>query len=89
VTSVTGSRDLSELIVCTGTIMDGRIQMRNTKLFAVAAALILAAVGGWAASTTDRSVAAPTRVSMEPLQIMMTTTDLPEQHFKDFSVIFD
>jgi hypothetical protein len=69
--------------------MDGRIQMRNTKLFAVAAALILAAVGGWAASTTDRSVAAPTRVSMEPLQIMMTTTDLPEQHFKDFSVIFD
>lgn len=63
--------------------------MRNTKSFAAAAALILAAVGGWAASTTDRSIAAAARVGMDPLQIMMTTTNLPAQHFKDFSVIFD
>jgi hypothetical protein len=51
--------------------------MRKINLFAVAAALILAGVGGWVASTPQASVAAPVGVQVDPLQMMINAKDLP------------
>jgi hypothetical protein len=63
--------------------------MRKINLFAIAASLILAGVGGWVASTPQASVAAPIGVQVDPLQIMMNTKDLPTVRYQDFSVVFD
>jgi hypothetical protein len=69
--------------------MDRRIQMRKINLFALAAALILAGVGGWVASTPQTSVAAPIGVRVDPLQVMMSTNDLSTVRYHDFSLVFD
>ena len=63
--------------------------MRKTKSIVVATALLIAAVAGWAASTTDANVAAGTDVRIAPLQIMMNTTRPPAEHYDDFSFVFN
>jgi hypothetical protein len=63
--------------------------MRKTHLFAIAAAFIVAGVAGWAAPTTNARVAPSTGPGIEPLQLMMNATQLPAQHFDDYSVIFN
>jgi hypothetical protein len=62
--------------------------MRKTGLFAVAAALILAGIGGWAASNTQARVATATSVGINPLQIMTNAGHLPTEHYQDFSMVF-
>ena len=64
--------------------------MRTTNLFAVAA-LIVAGVGTWAASTTvnTESVAATAANGIEPLQVMMRANELPAVHYADFTFVFD
>ncbi len=63
--------------------------MRKTRLFAIAAALILAGVGGWAATTNTQARVTPTGVGIDPLQIMMSGKQLPAPHYEDFSVVFN
>jgi hypothetical protein len=64
--------------------------MRKTSLFAfAAAALILAGVGGWVASTPQESVAAPIDVRVDTLQMMMNGKDLRTEQFQDFTFLFD
>jgi hypothetical protein len=73
--------------------------MRKISLFAVAGALIVAGVGGWAASTTNARVATSTGVGIEPFQIigvgiepfqiMKNAKLLPAQHYDDFSLVFN
>jgi len=63
--------------------------MRKINLFAVAAALILAGVGGWVASTSQASVAAPIGVQVDPLHMMINAKDLSTERYHDFSLVFD
>jgi hypothetical protein len=63
--------------------------MRKVNLFAVAAALILAGVGGWIAATPHASVAAPTGSQVDPLHMMTNAKDLPAVRYHDFSLVFD
>jgi hypothetical protein len=61
---------------------DRRIQMRKFNFLTVAAALILAGVGTWAASTTHASVTAP--LEIDPFQMMMSAPkNLPTQQEVD------
>ena len=61
---------------------DRRIQMRKFNFLTVAAALILAGVGTWAASTTHASVA--TSLQIDPFQMMMSAPkNLPTQQEVD------
>ena len=62
--------------------------MSKINLFAVAAALILAGMGGWVASTPNVSVAAPIGVPVDPLQTMISAKDLPTEQYHDFSLVF-
>jgi Flp pilus assembly protein CpaB len=63
--------------------------MRKTNLFAfAAAALILAGVAGWVASTPQASVAAPIEVRIDTSQVMMNAKDLPTERFQDFTFVF-
>jgi hypothetical protein len=58
------------------------IQMRKINFLTVAAALILAGVGTWAASTTHASVVAPRQI--DPFQMMMSAPkNLPTQQEVD------
>lgn len=63
--------------------------MRKINLLAVAAALILAGVGGWIASTPDATLAAPIGGQVDPLQMMTTAKDMPAVRYHDFSLVFD
>jgi len=64
--------------------------MRKTTFFATAAAaLILAGVGGWVASTPQARVIAPAGFRVDPLQMMISAKDLPTQHFHDLTFVFD
>jgi hypothetical protein len=60
--------------------------MRKISIFA--AALVLIAVRSWAVATTPH-VAASTPVGMAPLQIMTNATNLPTEHFVDYTLIFN
>jgi hypothetical protein len=71
------------------TRMERRIQMSKINLFAVAAALIVASVGGWVASTPTASVAAPIGVRVDPLPMMINAKDLSTERYHDFSLVFD
>jgi hypothetical protein len=62
--------------------------MRKISLFAVFAALILAGLGTWAASTTHGRVEAAAVVGVDSLQIMRNATDLPTAHDVDYSFVF-
>ena len=62
--------------------------MRQTHLFAAAAAaLILACVAGWATSDTQALAAAPS-VQIDPLEMMGSAKQLPTEHFVDYSFVF-
>jgi hypothetical protein len=64
--------------------------MTQTKLFAAsAAALILACVAGWAISDTQARVAAPATVQIDPFTMMTGATQLPTEHFADYSFVFN
>ncbi len=64
--------------------------MRKIRLFAVAAALIVAGVGAWVATTTSARVIAPIGVTgaIDPLQMMMNARELPTEEFIDYSFVF-
>jgi len=60
--------------------------MRKISLV-VAAALILAGVGAWVATTTQARVKAPIGAKpIDPFQIMMNSRDLPTEEFCQFQV---
>jgi hypothetical protein len=62
--------------------------MRQSHLFAAAAAaLILACVAGWATSDTQARVATPS-VQIEPFRVMLSAKQLPTEHFVDYSFVF-
>jgi hypothetical protein len=64
--------------------------MRKTSLFAVAATLIVAGVGVWAASTTTKArVAPPTGDGLNPIQLMMNAKELPAAEFVDYTFVFN
>jgi hypothetical protein len=63
--------------------------MRKASLFAVAATLIVAGVGVWAASTTTTARVAPsTGDRIEPFQLMMNAKQLPAVEFVDYTFVF-
>jgi hypothetical protein len=64
------------------------VSNRIRKISLVVAALILAGVGAWAASTTQARVATPTLESVDPLQIMMNARNLPVDEHVDYSLEF-
>ena len=59
------------------------------KISFVVAALILAGVGAWAASTTQARVATPTLESVDPLQMMTNAKNLPHEDFVDYTFVFN
>jgi hypothetical protein len=62
----------------------------GTRLFAaIAAALILAGVAGWAVSDTQARVAAPATVQIDLFKVMTSATQLPTEHFADYSFVFN
>lgn len=63
--------------------------MRKINLLAVAAALIVAGVGGWIASTPHAGVTAPKGSPVDPLHIMTNAKELSSVRYQDFSVVFD
>ena len=64
--------------------------MSETRLIAVnAAALILACLAGWAGSDTQARVAAPMTVQIDPFKVMTSATQLPTEHFADYSFVFN
>jgi hypothetical protein len=63
--------------------------MYKIRLFAVAAALAVAGVGFWVATTTQARVIAPIGArGIDPLQIMMNAKRLPTEEFADYSFVF-
>ena len=66
--------------------------MRETNLFAAAAAaLILACIWGWASSTLNRgatAAATPLSVHIDPFEAMMQSKALPTSHYEDYSLVF-
>jgi hypothetical protein len=63
--------------------------MRKIGLLAAAAALILAGVGGWAASTTNARVPHSIGNGVEPFQLMMNAKKLPTVELVDYTFVFD
>ena len=62
---------------------------KTTDLFAAgAAALILACVAAWAISDTQARVAAPAMAQIDPFKVMTNSTELPAEHFADYSFVF-
>jgi hypothetical protein len=65
-------------------------QMGQKHLFSVSvAALILACVAGWAISDTQARVPAPATVQIDPFTMMTGATQLPTEHFADYSFVFN
>ena len=64
--------------------------MHKIRLFAIAAALILAGTAGWVATTTHARVEAPVSVEgISPSQITMKAENLPVEEFVDYSFVFN
>ena len=63
--------------------------MRKPGLFAVAAALILTGVGTWVASATRARVEPAIGASVDPMQIIKASQQLPAEHLVDFSLVFE
>ena len=60
----------------------------GTGLFAaIAAALILACLAGWAGS--DTQARAPGTVQIDPFKAMTSAAQLPSEHFADYSFVFN
>jgi hypothetical protein len=63
--------------------------MRKISLYAVATLLILTAVGGWIASSTQARVEAAAQAqTIEPSQITINARDLPTEEFTDYTFVF-
>jgi hypothetical protein len=65
--------------------------MRNIHLFATAgvAALILAGIGGWTATTTQALVSAPQVEQIDIFQMTTNSKNLPIEKYDDMSVVFN
>jgi hypothetical protein len=63
--------------------------MRKIALLAAASALSLVAMGGWIIASMQTQPDAPTKVGIDPFQIMAHAHDLPVEHVVDFSVVFE
>jgi hypothetical protein len=63
-------------------------EMRKIALFAVPAAVILAGIGAWAASTTQARLETAPEVRIDPFQIMMNSKDLPVEELFDYSFVY-
>jgi hypothetical protein len=63
--------------------------MQKIGLVAIAAALSLAAIGGWVASGRQARLDAPKDVRIDPSQIMTHAEALPVQQVVYFSVVFE
>jgi hypothetical protein len=64
--------------------------MRKISLFAVAAALILAGLGGWVASTTHARVETVAPVEgIDPTRITMNAQGLSTEEFADYTFVFN
>jgi hypothetical protein len=50
--------------------------------------LILAGIGGWAASNTQARVATATSIGINPFEMMRNAKHLPTEHYQDFSMLF-
>jgi hypothetical protein len=62
--------------------------MHKIKLFAFAAAVVLAGAAGWIATTTHAQ--APVRTEgIDASQIMMNAQNLPVEEFVDYSFVFN
>jgi hypothetical protein len=56
---------------------------------AVAALVLIVASFGWMASTTARIAPPPiSNVGITPLQMMAGSSNLPTEHFVDYSLVF-
>jgi hypothetical protein len=62
--------------------------MRKVALFAVPAAVILAVIGAWAASTTQARLETAPEVRIDPFQIMMNSKDLPVEELFDYPLMY-
>jgi hypothetical protein len=59
------------------------------KMFVIAAAaLMLAALGGWAASSTHARVTPARGIQIDPAQLMINSKSLPIGHYDDYSLVF-
>jgi|307.fasta_scaffold43429_2 hypothetical protein len=68
---------------------EGRLQMRKISLFALAATVIVAGIGVWAASTTTTARVAPsTGDGIKPFQLMLNAKALPTVEFTDYTFVF-
>jgi hypothetical protein len=64
--------------------------MRKTTLIAAAAAAVsLICVGGWIASTPNATAAATPTEQIDIMQLTVNAQDLPAQHFRDMTFVFD
>ena len=65
--------------------------MRKPPFFAIAiaAALVVAGVAGWAATNTQARVVNAPGEGIDPLQLMMSAKQLPSHHYEDYSLIFN
>lgn len=63
--------------------------MRKTTSFAVAGALALAGVAGWAATTTQARIDTPRGSGIDTLQVTLTLNQLPTVQYVDYSFVFE
>jgi len=62
--------------------------MRKVRPFAVAAASILAGIGGCIGAASYARVHAPVGAAVDPSQIMLSAKDLPATEFVDHTFVF-
>jgi hypothetical protein len=62
--------------------------MHKIKLFAIAAALVLAGGVGWMATTTHAQAPVLTE-GINPSQMTLNAKNLPVEHFDDYSFVFN
>jgi hypothetical protein len=63
--------------------------MRRIALFAVPAAVMLAGIGAWAASTTQARLETAPEVRIDPFQLMMNSKEPHVEEFTDHSLVFN
>jgi hypothetical protein len=63
--------------------------MRKIALFAVPAAVILAVIGAWAASTTQARLETAPDARIDSFQLMKNSKELSVEEFVDHSLVFN
>jgi hypothetical protein len=66
-----------------------RIPIPKLSLFAAAVALIAVGIGAWAASPTQARVDIPAEAGIDPSPMMVNRSDLPTEHYVDYSLVFE